>query len=231
MKLFPENISTYGHEIDELFWLILILGGIAFVISLFILFYPLVKYRYRKTPRAEYVRGQSWKQLRWIALPVVLLAFSDFAILTKEHGTWTKMMKAPEQHDFHIAVTGRQWNWIFQYPGPDEKLYTADDVYVDEQNSELHVPLNKTVMVDIKARDVLHSFFLPNLRFKYDAIPGRTVVRWFNATKTGKYEIVCAEICGVLHSRMRNFLVVDTEEDFENYLKKLYQSKENIPVN
>lgn len=231
MHLFPENISTYGHEIDELFWLILLLGGIAFVISLFILFYPLVKYRYGKTPRAEYVRGQGWKQLRWIVLPVVLLAFSDFVILTKEHGTWAKMMRAPEKNDFHIAVTGRQWNWIFQYPGPDGKLYTGDDVYIDEQNSELHVPLNKTVMVDIKARDVLHSFFLPNMRFKYDAIPGRTVVRWFNATKTGKYEIVCAEICGVLHSKMRNYLVVDSEEDFENYLKKLYQSKENIPVN
>lgn len=226
MRLFPENISTYGQEIDQLFWLIFILAGIAFVITLFILFYPVLRYGHKKNARAEHIRGDNWKQLRWIALPVVILAFCDFAILTKEHGTWTKIMRAPEQSDFHVAVTGRQWNWIFQYPGRDGKLYTGDDVYVDEQNSELHVPVNKTVMVDIKARDVLHSFFLPNLRFKYDAIPGRTVVRWFNATKTGKYELVCAEICGVLHSKMRNYLVVDSEEDFKKYTEQLYQSKE-----
>ncbi len=231
MKLFPENISTYGNEIDELFYLILILAGIAFIISLFILFYPLVKYHYKKIPRAEYITGTGWKQLKWIALPLILLGFCDFAILTKEHGTWVEIMKAPEQYDFHISATGRQWNWIFQYPGPDGKLYTGDDVFVDEQNSELHVPVNKTVMVDIKARDVLHSFFLPNLRFKYDAIPGRTVVRWFNATKTGKYEINCAEICGVLHSKMRNYLVVDSQEDFEKYLQNLYQKKENSTIN
>lgn len=225
MDPFPENISTYGHEIDNLFWLIFILSGIAFVITLFILFYPLVKYRHSKVPRAKHIQGNTWKHMRWIALPVALLAFTDFAILTKEHGTWTKIMKAPDQNDFHVAVIGRQWNWILQYPGPDGKLYTPDDVYIDEPNSELHVPVNKTIMVDIKARDVLHSFFLPNLRFKYDAIPGRTVVRWFNATKTGKYEMVCAEICGVLHSKMRNYLVVDSEQDFNNYLQQLYQSK------
>lgn len=225
MKLFPENISTYGNEIDELFWLILILSGIALVISLFILFFPLIKYNCKKTLSAKHIAGTGWKQLKWIAIPVILLAFSDFAILTKEHGTWVKIMKTPEQHDFHIAAIGKQWNWIFQYPGPDGKLYTGDDIFIDEQNSELHVPVNKTVMVDIKARDVLHSFFLPNLRFKYDAIPGRTVVRWFNATKTGKYEIICAEICGVLHSKMRNFLVVDSQADFEKYMNELYQRK------
>lgn len=227
-SIFPKNISTFGAEIDNLFWLITIFVLIAFVISLYVLLRPMVTNHYKKVPKAAYFTGEDKKHFRWIVIAMVLLALSDFVILVTEHSTWAKIEQDIPNPDFHVAIIGRQWNWIFQYPGEDGKLYTADDVTVDEQNSELHVPVNKTVVIDLKAKDVLHSFFVAELRLKQDNIPGRTVKRWFNATQEGKYDLVCAEICGVLHTNMRNFLVVDSPEKFEQYLKNLYEKKATI---
>lgn len=222
MNIFPENVSTYGHEIDHLFWLICIFAGVAFVISLFILLYPLFKNHHTKVKKAEYITGEKKQHFHWITIALVLLAMSDFVILFAEHGTWEKIETVPSQKDMQCVITGRQWNWIFTYPGPDGKLYTEDDVVVDEQNSELHVPVNKNIVFDLRSVDVVHSFFIVNTRLKQDAIPGRTNTRWINFTKEGKYDISCAEICGVLHSKMRNFIVVESQEKYEQYIKDLY---------
>lgn len=224
-SVFPEGVSTLSSEIDNLFWLIFTFVMIAFVISLIALLYPLIKFSSQKNPTAKHIAGSGWGQMRWIVIPVVLLALSDFVILFVEYGTWAKTEKNIPQADVQIGVTGRQWNWIFLYPGPDNKLYTADDLTIDEQNSDLHIPVNKTIVFDLRARDVLHNFSIPNVRFKQDAIPGRTLIRWFKVTKTGKYEIQCAELCGILHSKMRNFLVVDSEEDYKKFTAELYKTK------
>lgn len=229
--IFPKSISTYGHEIDNLFWLITIIIGIAFFISLFILLYPIFNNRRGSVPRATYFTGEKKKHFRWVTIALVLLALSDFAILFAEHGTWAKMEENSIPADFHVAITGRQWNWIFTYPGKDGKLYTADDIMIDEQNSELHVPVNKNIVIDLKATDVLHSFFVAELRLKQDNIPGRTIRRWFNATVEGTYDMACAEICGVLHSQMRNFLVVESQEKFDSYMNDLIAKHQPAPKN
>jgi cytochrome c oxidase subunit 2 len=221
MKLFPDNISTYGHEIDELFYLIFVFASIAFFISVIALLIPV----FRKREKAKYFTGEKWTHLKWVAIPLTLLAICDFIILGKEHSTWVKIEQQIPEKEVHIGIIGRQWNWIFVYPGPDNTLWTLDDKIVDEQNSELHVPVNKKIVIDIRAKDVLHSVFIPVLRFKQDAIPGRTITRWFEAIKPGKYEIWCAEICGVLHSRMRNFLVVEDEESYQKFTAELYKEK------
>jgi cytochrome c oxidase subunit 2 len=218
IKILPDKISTYSHEIDNLFYLILVLVSIAFVISLVALLVPL----FRRREKAEYFTGEKWNHLKWVVIAVVLLALSDFTILYVEHGTWTRTQQRKPEGDIHMGIIGRQWNWIFVYPGPDNKLWTSDDVIVDKQDSELHVPVNRKIVFDLRAKDVLHNFSVPVLRFKQDAIPGRTITRWFDATQTGRYEIQCAEICGVLHYRMRNFLVVQSEEEYKNFISELY---------
>lgn len=222
MKIFPENVSTYGQEIDDLFWLTLVFVAIAFVISLFVLFYPLIKNSQSKINKASYFTGENNKHFRWITAALIVLALSDFIILFAEHDTWEKIENIPEQNNLYIGITGRQWNWIFTYSGPDGKLNTPDDVVVDEQNSELHIPVNKNIVFELRSRDVLHSLFIINTRLKQDVIPGRMNKRWINITKEGKYEISCAEICGVLHSKMRNFLVVESQEKYEQFVKALY---------
>jgi len=221
MRIFPENISTYGQEIDSLFWLIFVFSAIAFVISLFALLYPLYKYHHKRAPKAQYITGEKKTHFKWVTIAVIALALSDFVIMFAEHGTWAKIEQEPVTADLKILVTGRQWNWIFTYPGKDGKLYTADDIMIDDQNSELHVPVNKNIVFDLKSRDVVHSFFLKNIRLKQDAIPGRTLNRWFNCTKEGKYEIACSEICGMMHSGMRNWLVVESQEKFDHYMQDL----------
>ncbi|MEK6615233.1 MAG: hypothetical protein AABZ32_03845, partial [Bacteroidota bacterium] len=145
MKLFPDNVSTYGYEIDNLFYLIFVFASIAFVISLIALLIPL----FRKREKATYFTGDKWTHLKWIAIPVTLLALSDFVILYVEHGTWVKIAQQTPEKEVHIGVIGRQWNWIFVYPGPDNKLWTSDDKIVDEQNSELHIPVNKKIVFDL----------------------------------------------------------------------------------
>lgn len=224
MTIFPENVSTYGQDIDNLFWLILVFAAIAFVISLFVLIYPLIKYSSKNGKRAEYITGEKKKHYKWITFALVALLLSDFVILYVEHDTWGNIESVPgiSKNDVHVGIIARQWNWIFVYPGPDGILGTSDDVYVDDMNSSLHVPINANVIFELRSQDVIHSFFLANARLKQDALPGRTVMRWFNITKPGKYDISCTQICGVLHSKMRNFVLAETPEEYKHFTDSLY---------
>jgi cytochrome c oxidase subunit 2 len=225
LGIFPENISTYGSEIDSLFWLIVGITFFAFFVSVYVLLKPLYTNNHKKVQRATYITGHEKKYMRWLVYALIGLTLGDFVILGVEHGTWVKFEQEIPNPDLEIGIIGRQWNWIFIYPGPDGKLYTKDDVRIDEMNSELHLPVNKNIVVHLMAKDVLHSFWVSNIRLKQDCIPGRTNKRWFNLTKEGKYELACAEICGVLHSKMRNFIVVESEEKFQQHISALYAPK------
>ena len=219
MKLFPENISTYGHEIDQLFYFISVPVGLAFVITLIVFIYPLIRNRYRPDRKASYVKGTGWKQLKWILLSMTLIGISDIVILIVEKDSWHKIEQSLPDPDFKVAITGRQWSWTITYPGPDGILYTGDDV---NKINDLHVPINSVVHLDIKSLDVLHSVFIPNVRLKQDALPGRTNTRWFEATKEGRYDISCAEICGIAHANMKGNLIVESDEAFQQYLNEIY---------
>ena len=101
--------------------------------------------------------------------------------------------------------------------GQPGELFTVND---------MHVPVNEMVLVHLKSEDVLHSFFLPNMRVKQDAVPGMSIPVWFRPTQTGTYDLVCAELCGWGHYKMKGRLTVDSDEDYEAYLDDL-DSKQN----
>ncbi len=224
MQIFPENVSTYGQKIDDLFWLTLVFVMIAFVVSLFVLLYPLIKNRQSNSPKAQYVTGNKMKNFKWVLIALIALLGSDFVILYVEHDTWTEIESLPAKADVHVGITARQWNFIFTYPGPDGILGTADDVVIDEMNSSLHVPINKNVVFELRSQDVIHGFFLANTRLKQDAVPGRTIIRWFNITKEGKYDISCTQICGILHSKMRNFVLAESDDKYKHFTDSLYSA-------
>ena len=118
-------------------------------------------------------------------------------------------------------MTGKQFNWEVVYAGPDGKFDTADDRTFD---NEIHVPVGKPVRLELRSKDVIHSFFLPNLRLKQDVVPGRVIDAWFEATKTGKYELPCAMLCGFGHSGMKGYLFVETPEAFDQWRSEQWRS-------
>jgi cytochrome c oxidase subunit 2 len=119
--------------------------------------------------------------------------------------------------DIVVRAAGKQFNWEFTYPGPDGRFGTEDDLQLD---NDLHVPVGKPVRVILTSKDVIHSFFLPHFRLKQDAMPGREIPVWFEATKTGEFEIPCAELCGFGHSGMKGLVYVHTPEDYQKWIKE-----------
>ena len=209
----PENVATYGQEIDFLFNLIYYITGGVFVLVGVAMIAFLVMYRHREGRRARYTHGNTTLEIVWTVAPAIILVILTLLSVP----TWARIkMQAPET-DLKIEVMAKQFNWIVTYPGPDSKFGTDDDKTFD---NEIHVPVGKPVTLLLKSKDVIHSVFLPNLRFKQDAVPGREIRQWFEATKPGKYEMPCAELCGFGHSGMKGWLYVHTPEDFQKWLKE-----------
>jgi cytochrome c oxidase subunit 2 len=135
-------------------------------------------------------------------------------------GTWASIKfrsSAPKVPPL-AEITGRQFQWVMRYPGPDGKLNTQDDLFTV---NDLHFVKNRTALIYLKSSDVIHSFFLPQMRIKQDAVPGLTIPVWFDADTAGKYDLACAELCGWGHYKMRaNVTVHETDEEFRKWLNE-----------
>lgn len=213
MSWLPENVSTFGGEIDYLFYVIYYITGAVFILVTALMVLFLIMYRRREGRRALYSHGNTALEITWTVVPAVILVVLSFMSAS----TWAKVKRHAPPSDFQIQVTAKQFNWEIVYPGPDGEFGSADDFQAE---NDIHVPVNKTVHVILSSKDVIHSFFLPNLRVKQDAVPGRDILVWFEATKPGKYELPCAELCGFGHSGMRGWLYVDTPEQFAQWVKE-----------
>ena len=151
-------------------------------------------------------------------IPAIVFIGLSFASVS----TWGKIKAHPPAPEVTLQVTAKQFNWEVVYPGPDGKFGTEDDFQVD---NDIHVPVKKVVHVILKSKDVIHSFFLPNLRLKQDALPGKDILVWFEAVKPGKYELPCAELCGFGHSGMKGWLYVDGPEDYAKWQQATWPAK------
>ncbi len=213
----PQDVSTYGPKVDQLFYLIYYLTSATFVLVMVTLIVFLIKYRHRPGRRATYTHGNTTLEIVWTIIPALILVM--LGLLSKSR--WEEIKSVVPPSKVNVEVTGKQFNWEITYPGPDHEFGTKDDLQVD---NELHVPVGEVVRVILQSKDVIHSFFLPNLRLKQDAVPGRRIIAWFEATKTGEYEIPCAELCGFGHSGMKGMLYVHTAEDYQRWLKEKWPS-------
>jgi len=199
----PKDVSTFGDRIDGLFWLILAITGFFFVLTEAILVYAMYRYASRPGQKASYFHGNHKLEVIWTLVPaVILLLLAVFQINVWAEVKFQKNMPAPDAKTQQIEVTARQWEWRVRYPsaqrmqswkskpedaqdfGPNPHM---DDVYIP---NEIHVwkggkesKDQHRVLVHLKTRDVLHSFFLPNLRLKQDALPGKTIPVWFAVTE------------------------------------------------
>lgn len=208
---FPQNVSTYGADVDGVFGMIFWIVGAWFVAAEVALLWFVVRYRRRRGQPAAYVRGDTRAQLAWVLVPAAVVLALDLAIDAASAPVWARIKEHIPTDATTVAATAKQFNWEFVYPGPDGRLETADDVTID---NELHVPAGRDVRVRLRSSDVIHSFFIPVARLKQDVLPGRTIDAWFNVTVPGRYELPCAELCGFGHYTMRGFLVVHAPDDF-----------------
>jgi cytochrome c oxidase subunit 2 len=214
---FPENVSTFGGDVDAVFWLIFYITAVWFFITEGLILYFVFRYRRKAGQKAVYAPGNTWGQLAWVLVPLALVVILDVIIDINGGEVWAKIKRQMPETDIVVRAAGKQFNWEFTYPGPDGKFGTADDLQLD---NDLHVPVGKPVRVILTSKDVIHSFFLPNFRLKQDAMPGREIPVWFQATKTGEFEIPCAELCGFGHSGMKGVVYVHTPEDYQKWLKE-----------
>jgi cytochrome c oxidase subunit 2 len=212
MSWLPENVSTFGAGIDQLFYLIYYITSGTFILVSVLMIAFLVLYRYRPGRRAIYTHGNTTLEIIWTIVPALILVM--LGLLSKSRWEAIKDARAMPKGDVSVRVTAKQFNWEVRYPGPDGKFDTEDDLQID---NDVHVPVNKNVQIALRSKDVIHSFFVPQARLKQDAVPGREIPVWFNVTKAGTYEIPCAELCGFGHSGMKGSLIVHDPASYEKW--------------
>ncbi|MCZ6477857.1 MAG: cytochrome c oxidase subunit II [Gemmatimonadetes bacterium] len=208
----PENIATYGGKIDAIFWVITVVTGIAFVLVEVGIIWFAVKYRRREGRRAYYTHGNKALEVLWTSVPA--LALVALGIYSADVWAQIKGRDSAPAGSLMLGVRAKQFEWNVTYPGADGTLGTSDDFVVRNQ---LHFPVNRPILIQLESEDVLHSFFIPQLRVKQDAVPGMTIPVWFEATKTGGYQIGCAELCGLGHYRMRARVTIHEPDEYERW--------------
>lgn len=243
----PEASSIHGRRTDSLFWLSMGIITVAFVVTNALLFTFAWLYQHKEGRRAAYYPENHKLELIWTVIPAVVMAVMVFT----GWRAWRDIMAEAPANSQVFEIVGKQFNWIVRYPGVDNnKLGAFNYKLIDNNNetgidytdeaafddftstSELHIPVNKPVLLKIRARDVLHSVFIPHLRVKMDAVPGMPTRFWFIADKTTdemrnisgnsdfRYEIACTEVCGQGHFSMRINLVVEDEASWQAWCKE-----------
>jgi cytochrome c oxidase subunit 2 len=209
----PDAGSTFAGPIDTMFLVILILTGIALVIVEVGVIVFAIRYRARPGRKAYYTHGSTRAEVIWTAIPAVTMV--ALGLVSNHYWVMMKDKESVPANAIHMGVLGKQFEWQMSYAGADGKLGTDDDFTVRNQ---LHIPVNHPIAIELSAEDVIHSFFVPEFRVKQDAVPGMHITAWFQATKTGEFEIGCAELCGMGHYRMRARVFVHTPEEYQAWL-------------
>ena len=215
---FPEGVSSYSSQVDRLFVLVLWITGIMFVLVEGALLVFLIRYRHTPGRKAQYIHGNTRAEVIWTVIPACIVLYLAVA----SQRVWSYIQGPPPPHQVEIEVQAEQFAWNIRYAGPDRALHTADDI---ETINQLHLPVGQVVLVHLTSKDVIHSFFLPQFRIKRDAVPGLMGRIWVQAVKPGQFEIVCAELCGLGHYRMRGYLTIESPQEFSAWLE--HQRQEN----
>ena len=224
------NWDYIDHTINLTFWI----TGLAFVAIVMFMAYCVFRFRHREGARAAYEPENT--RLEWWL--TVGTAVAVAAMLTPGLFVWNRFITPPEDAA-EFEVVGQQWQWSFRLPGEDGRLGTTDILNVNPDNplgleprdpagqddvvipaGDLHLPRGTPVKLWLRSIDVLHSFYVPEFRAKMDMVPGMVTYTWFTPTRTGTFDILCAELCGVGHALMRGRVVVDDEDDYQAWLRE-----------
>ncbi len=225
--------SNWGY-IDDTILITFWVTGVVFIAVILFTAYCVYRFRYQEGKRAEY--NPESKKLEWWLTGLTTLGV--VVMLTPGLFVWNQFVTVPEGVA-EFEVLGQQWQWSFRFPGKDGALGTTNARKINEDNpfgidpkdpngqddvlvegGELHLPLNQPVKVLLRSIDVLHDFYVPEFRAKMDLVPGAVTYFWLTPTRTGTFDILCFELCGVGHHDMRGNVVVEEESAFQEWLNE-----------
>src|ERR1700681_2984724 len=233
----PPNASEHGYQIDHIIEFSHWFMGALFVGWSVFFIYVLVRFRKGRHPVADHegVKSGISTHLEFAVVLIEAVLLIGFAV-----PLWAKRVNQfPEDKDAIVVhAIGQQFNWNFHLPGPDGQFGRREIALLSNSNplgldyndpaakddivvqGELHVPVDRPVIIELSSKDVLHNFALPNMRMAQDAIPGQIIPMWFKPIKTGNYEVVCGQLCGLGHYGMKGMLVVDNPAEYQAWLKE-----------
>ena len=206
--------------------------GVVFIAVILFMAWCAYRYRYREGNRAEYEPENT--KLEWQL--TIFTSIGVIVMLAPGLWAWNDFVNVPEEAA-EMEVVARQWDWSYRFPGKDGILGKTDfrlinddnpfgvdpkdpngqdDVLIDDP--EVHLPLGQPVKVLLRSIDVLHDFYVPQFRAKMDMVPGSITYFWFTQTRTGTFDVLCFELCGVGHHNMRGNVVVEKDSDFQAWL-------------
>ena len=223
--------SNWGNIDDTIILSFWVTGAVFVGVCLFMA-YCVWRYRYRPDRRAEYEpenKKLEWR-LTWLtSLGVAVLLAPGLLV-------WNQFVTVPK-NAFNVEVVAYQWGWNYRLPGEDRILGKTDAKLVSYENpyglnlndpngkddiivqdADLHLQIDQPVKINLRSLDVIHNFYVPQFRAKMDTLPGIVSYYWFTPTKTGKYEVLCAEFCGTGHYAMRGTVLVDEKKDYNDWL-------------
>lgn len=222
------NWGTMDDTVVLTFWV----TGVVFVAVNLFLAWVVVRYRHRKGQQADYEPEN--KKLEWWLTGITTVGVAS--MLAPGLFVWGKFVTVPDDAT-EVEVVGQQWHWSYRFPGADGKLGASDVSLMDVGNPfgvdpsdpdarddvlvsspQLHLPVGKPVKLLLRSKDVLHNFTVPQFRVKMDMVPGMITYMWFTPTRTGEYDVLCEELCGLAHFAMRGRVVVDEEDVFRAWL-------------
>jgi len=233
----PPNASEHGFQIDHIIEFSHWFMGALFVGWSVFFIYVLLRFRKGRNPVADHegVKSGISTHLEFAVVLIEAVLLLGFAI-----PLWaTRVNHFPDNEDAVLVhAIGQQFNWTFHLPGADGQFGKRDIAFLSNSNplgldpsdsagkddivvlNELHVPVDRPIIIELTSKDVIHNFALPHMRIAQDAIPGQIIPMWFKAIKPGSYEVICGQLCGLGHYGMKGMLVVDNPSDYQAWLKE-----------
>lgn len=234
---FPVLSSQHGADLDRMFMITLVVAGVLFILLQLTLGF--CSWRYSGgAGRARSIVDASFEK-RFAIVAAVIVFTADVSLSALGEGAFLRAFGDAPSDSLIVEVTGEQFVWQIRYPGRDALFGRKDPALVSTTNplglvpadpaarddivraNEMHLPVGRPVKIRLHSHDVIHSFWVPQFRTKQDAVPGMAIDVWFIPTVPGQYEIVCNQICGLGHYRMRGFVTVETPESFDQWLSEV----------
>jgi cytochrome c oxidase subunit II len=227
----PEAISDHAPALDRQFMITIIVVGISFAAAQIALGWAVWKFRDtgKAGDRAVYSHGSNRLEVLWTVITAVV--FIALGVMGQSVWAALRLHDAPPG-SYTVEVVAQQFQWNFHYAGADGKFGRTDPSLIDDGSlnfigldaedaaarddsvtSALAIPVNRPVELRLRSKDVIHNFWVPQLRFKQDLVPGMEIKVNFTANKVGKYELACAELCGQLHFKMKSYMLVLPEDE------------------